>query len=364
MPVYSIPIHGLIGSPESPDDKQLYFQFDQFLLHVNQAKEFEAIELDIASDGGFVDVADKMIDVLKATKKPITSKNSGNVASAASKLFTLAPKGFRTFDPAKGVFLIHNPWGAVTGTSEEMNAAAMNLQQIEKEYIKWYADATGSDMNVIKAFMTENIPLTPEQVESLGFATITRPTINAVAKLKSNYIQMDNKEVVEKLNGFEKFLKGLEKTFAKFMPKAIMIADVNGKELEFPELNDPAEIKTGVKVSQGGSPATGDFVLPDGRTLVCDNGVVNDIKEAAAPADDTQALKDEIAALKAENESLKSAKAEADSKVDEAVKAVNAVTTEFKSFKAQFTSGNPGGAQPPAGGNTQNTVRKPYKSKE
>lgn len=347
MPFYSIPVHGLIGSPESPDDKAQYFPFDTFLLHVNKAKDFEGIELDIASDGGYVDVADKMIDVLVRTKKPVRCTNSGNVCSAASKLFTLATKENRFFNPSKGVFLIHNPFGAIEGTADELAEASAALQETENEYAKWYSQATGSDLNVIKAFMSENIPLTNEQIESLGFATLVQPTINAVAKLKSNNNQMENKEVMEKMSGFEKFL---QKIFAKLKIKDIMLADANGKELEFPELNDPAEIAVGVKVNEGGNPANGEYPQPDGTVFVCENGTLKEIRPPAG--DDMQALKDEIAALKAENESLKASKAEADTQVAEAVKAVNEVKAEFKNFKAQFSSGNPDGGQPPAGSST------------
>jgi ATP-dependent protease ClpP protease subunit len=344
MSVYSIPIYGLIGSPESPEDKALYFPFDKFLLHVNKAKEFDMIELDIASDGGYVDVTDKMIDVLKATKKPIISKNSGNIASAASKLFTLAPKGSRSFDPSKGVFLIHNPWGTIEGDANELAAASKELQDTENEYAKWYAGATGSDLNVIKSFMSENIPLTVEQVESLGFATIVKPTVNAVAKLKSSNInQMDNKDVVEKLNGFEKLM---QKLFAKLKIKAIMLADTNGKELEFPELTDVSEIAVGVKVSEGGKPADGEYPQPDGTVLVCKAGVLTEIKPKA---DDTQALKDELAAAKAEIEKLKGEKALVEEKATEAVKVANEVKSEFTKFKAQFSAGDPGSGTPPAG---------------
>lgn len=345
MSVYSIPIYGLIGSPESPEDKQLYFPFDKFLLHVNQAREAEIIELDIDSDGGYVDVADKMIEVLQSTKKPIISKNSGNVASAASKLFTLAPKGARNFNPSKGVFLIHNPFGNIEGDASELAAASKQLQDTETAYAKWYADSTGSDINVIRAFMSENIPLTTEQIESLGFATIVKPTINAVAKLKStNNNQMDNKEVVEKLNGFE---KAINKLMAMFKPKAVMLSDTNGRELEFPDLNDVSEVAVGVKANDGGVPANGEYPQTDGTVFVCKDGVLVEIKPAVG--EDMQALKDELTAAKAEIEKLKGEKTAVEANATEAIKGLNEVKAEFKKFKAQFSSADPGGDNPPAG---------------
>lgn len=171
---------------------------------------------------------------------------------------------------------------------------------------------------------------------------------------------MDNKEVVEKISGFEKFLKMI---MAKLKIKALMLSDVNGNELEFPELTDASELKQGVKVTAAGAPAQGEFQMPDGTILVCEAGVVNEIK-APAPADDNQALKDKIAALEAENESLKAAKAEAETVKAEAEKAVNEVKAEFTKFKAQFSAGDPADGNPPAGDPDKNIVRKPFKIKE
>jgi len=331
MPVYNIPIYGLIGSPESPEDTGTYFQYTDLLLHINNARLYDTLNLDISSDGGFCDVADRMIEAVKKTGKIITSCNSGNVCSAASKMFTLAPKGQRYFHPEKGMFLIHNPWGEVEGDASELAQASKKLKSIESEYAAWYAEATGSDIGIIEAFMKENKPLTPDQIEQLGFAEIIQPVIKAVAKLKLNTNEMDNKEVIEKLNGFE---KALQKFMAMFKPKAIMIADATGKELEFPELTDPSEIAVGVKVNVGGAPAEGEFPQADGTVFVCAAGVLTEIKPAAADPmqemmDENKALKEQLAAAQA---SIVAAEAKATEAGNEAVK----MTGEFKAFKAQF----------------------------
>lgn len=331
MPVYNIPIYGLIGSPESPEDKATYFQFTDLLLHLNNARLFDTLNLDFASDGGFCDVADRMIEAVKKTGKIITSCNSGNVCSAASKFFTLAPKGQRFFHPEKGMFLIHNPWGTIEGDATELALASKELKKIESEYAAWYAAATGSDQTIIEAFMKENVPLTPDQVQQLGFAEIIQPEIKAVAKLKSNNNEMDNKEVVEKLTAFE---KAMNKFMAMFKPKAIMIADATGKELEFPELTDPSEVAVGVKVNEGGAPANGEYPQPDGSVYVCANGVLTEIKPAADPMqqmmEENKALKEQLAASQAK---VVEAEAKAKEAGTEAVKMAN----EFKAFKAQFS---------------------------
>lgn len=356
MSSYIIPVHGLIGSAELPDDNTLYFSLDKFLLHINKAQEFDSIELDIASDGGYVDVADKMIEVLKATKKPIITRNSGNVCSSASKLFTIAPKENRYFDPSKGVFLIHNPFTITEGTADELAQTASELQKTEDEYVKWYVNATGAEQNVVRAFMDENKPLTPEQIESLGFATLVKPTVNAIAKLKSSNTMINQKEFEEKTS---KFMQFIDSVLAKFRPKAIMLADANGQELEFPELTDANELAVGATVNLGGNPAEGEFQMPDGTVLVCAGGKVAEIRPASG--DELQALKDENASLKTELEKLKGEKTAAEAKLTETANAVEEVKKEFKAFKAQFSTGVPAGGNPPDDGKT---IRKPFKTKE
>lgn len=357
MPVYNIPIYGLIGSPESKEDKAKYFQFTDLLMHLNNARAFDTLNLDIASDGGYVDVCDKMIDAIKGTGKFITSCNSGNVCSAASKLFTLAPKGSRFFHSERGVFLIHNPWGTVEGDSTELADAAKSLRSIETEYAKWYEAATGSDITIIQAFMSENIPLTPEQIESLGFATIVQPDIKAVAKLTLKNNLMDNKEVTEKLNGFE---KTLQKVLAFFKIKALMLSDANGKELEFPDLTDVSEVAVGVKVMENGAPANGEYPQPDGSVLKCENGILMEIIPAAG-GDDLEAIKTENEALKAEIESLKAAKVTAELEAVEATKVATEIKAEYKKFKSQFSDFKFKAAKPYE--DKKEEVRKPFKTK-
>jgi hypothetical protein len=168
---------------------------------------------------------------------------------------------------------------------------------------------------------------------------------------------MENNEVVEKLNGLEKLFQNF---LAKFKIKAIMLADANGKELEFPDLTDPAEVKVGVKVNEGGKPANGEYPQPDGTILVCKDGVLTEIKPK--PADDAQALKDEIAKLKDELGKANTAKSQAETKAVDAIAAVKELDTSFKTFKAQFSVGKPDDANPPAGGGKIEN-RKPFKTK-
>jgi ATP-dependent Clp protease, protease subunit len=360
MAVYNIPIHGVIGSPEEGETGK-YFQYTDLLLHINNSKLFDTINLDIDSVGGYTDIADRMIEAIKATGKFITSCNSGNVCSAASKIFTIAPKGSRFFHPEKGEFLIHNPWVSIDGDANELVAASKELKAIENEYAAWYSAATGADEEIIKAFMAENIPLTPEQVESLGFATlITQPVLKAVAKIKSKNNEMDNKEVKEKLNKFDSILNRIM-SFLKI--KALMLTDANGNELEFPDIADISELAVGLKALLGGAAANGEYTMPDGSVVVCENGIVTEINPPAMPDPGMAELTAQNEALKAELETLKAANISAEAKVQEATKAVLEIKAEYNKFKNQFSKFTVKASVPGEDNYNNNVSRKPFKSK-
>lgn len=359
MNSYIIPIVGQIGNPEEGETGQ-FFTYSDLLMHLNKAKDADVLDLHINSIGGYVEDADKMIQALIATNKQIITRNTGDVASAASKIFTIPKsKENRIFDSSKGAFLIHNPWGTVEGDAAELAAASKHIQSIENEYAKWYADVTGVDISIIKGLMSENIPLTSEQINEFGFATIVASQIKAVAKLKIE--KMEYKELEKKMSSIETFF---DKILAKFKPKALMLADVNGVELNFPDANAPEEILPGLSVTISDGSTDGKYVMPDGSTYVIVAGKLTEI--IAAQADEMANLKAENENLKAEIEKLKTDNASAKANEEEMNKQVLAVKAEFVAFKKEFSSFKPKGSNPPKQGDDQidTVVRKPFKIKE
>lgn len=125
---------------------------------------------------------------------------------------------------------------------------------------------------------------------------------------------MELKEVNEKLTSFEALLKSV---VALFKPKALMVADINGNELQMDEIKDATEISVGVKVTVGGESKSGEYQMPDKSIIVVTDGLITEIKPPMP--NETEALKTEIAALKAELETVKAEKSE-----------VEKVNAEFK----------------------------------
>lgn len=349
MERYNIPIIGVIGEQ---------FKMTDMLMHINNAKNFGIINLLIDSPGGDVDAADKMAEALVNTGKEIHATNSGDVASAASRIFCVAPKQNRTFDPTKGQFVIHNPWANVEGDAEYMQMAAKQLKKTEDAYTKYYSERTGCDEEIIRAFMAENTPLTSEQIESLGFATIVSNTIKPVAFFNLNNNKMDEKQ-------FSKIEQMFNKIFAWVKIKALVKTDVNGNELDFGAITAPEEIIPGVEATVGDAPAEGDYVMPDGSVMKFESGKLVEIVPPAP--DEVEMLKEQIATLEAEKTAALTAQANLAKELSEyKIKAeadFAALNSEFVKIKAHFNSKSPVLNVPSAKTEAGTEVRKPFKTK-
>ena len=335
---YVIPIHGELEI-EKRDDT---FTFNDFLIHFNNAKDAQIIHLDINSIGGYVDIADKIISLLEKSGKIITASNSGHIMSAATLIYMSATH--RTFDPTKGSFLIHNAWTEIQGEAKDLEIAAKELRDIEKRYAKKYSEITGTSIEVVSELMKENVNLTTEQIEKFGFATIVQNEFKAVAKLNLKTDTM-TEELKTEFTKLETLINGVK---ALFKPKALMIADVNGNEITFPEINDATELKVGVTTTA----PDGEYLQANGETIVIAGGVVTEIK-VADNSEDVEALKAEIEALKQANiealataENLKTENTKALAEIETFKATVTETVEEFKNFKAKMSNYTPTKSEP------------------
>jgi ATP-dependent protease ClpP protease subunit len=336
--IYLLPIQGVIGKD---------FKYTDVLMHINAAKNSTYIKLLVDSPGGYIGEGEKIREALVSTGKVMFAANTGDVASYAVTLFEIAPKGNRVYDPAKGQFLIHMPFvtpeDGVSGTASDLDIIAKELKKLQNNIVTEYVKATGSDMAVLEGFMNENIPLTPEQVESLGFATVQRVQLKAVAYFKP-INDMDNLEITKKMGVLETLLN---KVASFIMPKALMLQDVNGKEVDFgPDVQTPEQIAVGVKATVDGTPAQGDVTMASGEVYQFEAGVLKAIVPKADAPDPNAELKAENEALKAELSAMKAEAMAAKTHETESVKQLKTVQDAFAAFKNEFSTGDPAPATP------------------
>ena len=337
--VYNLPIVGVIGED---------FTYTDLLLHLNTAKDYQTIQLQINSVGGFVEEGLKIREAIIETGKNIIARNIGDVMSIAVSIFLAAPKGNRFFNPSKGQFLIHNPFIDPMDLVDILNADSLTemgkeMKSLEKQIASQYSEATGSSEEILKAFMNEEKYLTAEQIEQLGFAKIETVTAKAMAIYKPfKYDKMEVKEQNEKIGRIEASINKLMRLL--FPVKNMVLQDVNGTELDFGEsIQTVEQIVVGVTATANGTAASGEYVMEDGTVYVFENGTLSEIK--ATEMDETAELKKQVEALTAENNALKSenetVKNQLETVKNEAKKEVDLIKNEFSVFKNQFTKEPP-----------------------
>lgn len=348
---YLLPIVGVLVEEKDPNIQDPQFTFSDFLLHLHASKDYSEIKLLIDSIGGYVDVADKIIAKLKTLQKPLYATNTGIVASAAVSIFLTAPRQNRTYNPAKGVFHPHNPWTNPEGDADYLSAVAKELKKTENKIVEDYSIATGVEPEIMAAFLQQDIDLTPEQVEQLGFATVIKPEFKAVAYFNNNNKKkMEVKQLEEKVNVLTKLIEG----FRNMLPKAkcLLLQDAQGREIDFgADITEPSQIVVGVKATVNGAPATGNITIPQIGTLVCDEtGTITEIIEPEG--DEMEKLKKENESLKSEIEQMKAQALEAQNQVTQLNEAhanqLNQLNEEVKGFRTLFTKGGQMQAQTPS----------------
>jgi len=311
------------------------YTINDALADYQRVRESEVINLWISSPGGFLDEGLKICELFESSKQVIKTHNLGDVASVAFNIFLIASRENRFYDPERGSLLIHYPWGEAAGNSAEFKEYTEQLQAEENKLVKQLVNKLGIEEAVLRGYMEQERFLTLEEVELLNIANIVNHEFKAVAKLKKD--EMNEKEVKQELSGIKKVLEEVKAYFTK--TKALMLQDVNGVEIDMPEIETIDQLTTGVAATIDGAPANGEYVLDTGEVLVFESGSLIEIKEQS---------EDEMEQLKVENENLKkqleelTAKAEEkESEIEElkvnATAKVEEVTKKFNEFKAKYS---------------------------
>jgi ATP-dependent Clp endopeptidase proteolytic subunit ClpP len=250
------------------DDETLYEVKAQLRANASAEK----LLLRIASHGGSVYAGYKIYHALKAANKPITTIIEGEAQSMAT-FIALAGDKIQICNPS--VFMIHDPRSSLQGaTASDMIKGANELIPIEQEMAEAYSKKTGLAIEKVREMMAKETSLTAQQAKDLGFAdeVVSGNYLKAVALGKpiNKKMEKDKKRTI---------LSMIADVFSEG-PTAMDLETDKGM------LNVQSEDGeyVGKPATLNGQPATGTFMLKDGRTLMCENGVVTSIKEAQAAA--------------------------------------------------------------------------------
>lgn len=297
------------------------------------------IDIRLHCRGGLVSEGWAIYDRLRATDKEITATVEGECASMATVILLAAPKE-RRFAMQNATLLVHNPYILPIGepmTADALKNESERMRGEQERILNLYVERCGCDREEMQELMNANRPINAEKAKELGLISSIIAPVSA--RVVSNIKVLSMEEQKEKLSVMAKIRSWLgldaqteevvDETTGEVETLAMELSTADGSVLTVERENGEPQI--GDKASPDG-----EFLMPDGRTIVVEDGVIKDIKpseeeeketeEEEATEDETEALKKEIEDLKAELEKAKSmAKSNEEMRILNAVKMAGGV---------------------------------------
>lgn len=307
-------------------------QLIDIIQQVKKQPDATSFDVFIDSEGGECEAGFDIYNYLRSLGVPIKTVGVGAVMSIATVIFMA---GDSRVLRQGAEFMIHLPSGGYQGTADEIEEYAEQVRAVEKRLIDFYKKTIQISEEAIRPLLKNETYLTAEQATSLGFATEADVAVAAKSKLYLN-LKSDSKMTKEDKSWIENLFGKVEnviKNIAKSTIVGLKLTDATGVILDFPDLADDAKPAKGDKVTVDGNPADGEYLMPDGVTYVCKEGLVDEVKEAA-PDPDAEALaeaKAETARLEGELATEKAARTAAE-------KSFSDLATEVKNLKKAITS--------------------------
>nr|DAY13796.1 MAG TPA: Putative ATP dependent Clp protease [Caudoviricetes sp.] len=294
-----------------------------------------AIDVRLHCDGGSVIEGWGIYDRLRATGKVITCTVEGNAASMATVIMMAAPKERRkAYKNAE--ICVHNPWVPAyalgdTLTAAELEKAASDLKETQNKMLDLYVERCECNREEMQALMDEDKYIGVDRAMELGLIG----EIIAPASAKKQGLMLNNKNskkmAKEKDEKVEVKASLLDRALAKLglktideLAKGMDLSTSDGQTLTVER--EEGEPQVGDKASPDG-----EFVMPDGKTIVVKDGVITDIKTDSngsdGEGDRIAELEAEVDELKKKIEELEQAKAtaEANAKTKDDLRILNAV---------------------------------------
>lgn len=311
---------------------------------VEAQKDAKSITVHIHSPGGVVTEGFAIHDFIRSQGKPVTTVIEGECASIAT---VIALAGDTRKMTSNSDFMIHMPWGMAAGESEDIQKYADLLRRDEDKIADFYAKKTKLGKDQILDMMKKETFMSAEEALDHGFITEIATVMKAVALLKPN--SKSNKMAKEGLTKEEAqgmFAK-LEEKFKNLLgankPKAKLVQDANGTEIDFTDLAEDDTPSVGDKATVDGSPAEGEYVMPSGETFVFAAGELTEIKddekeETEDSSEEVENLKEEVQNLKDQLKTANADKKKAEDSLKKNEEKIKDLEKDFKAFKKDIGS--------------------------
>ena len=141
-------------------------------------KKKKELLLMICSEGGELDAAFALIDVMRTSAIPIKTVGLGQISSCGLLIFMNGAKGRRVLTPNTSILSHQFSWGT-EGKSHELFATMKEFSLIQSRMIEHYRRCTGADDETIKTKLlpAQDVWLSAEEALALNLCdAIENPT--------------------------------------------------------------------------------------------------------------------------------------------------------------------------------------------
>ena len=285
-----------------------YKDVDEFCEQIPE--DDNKIDVRLHCNGGSCTEGWAIYDRLRATGKEITCTVEGNAASMATVILMAAPKKRRKAY-ASAEICVHNPWISSWGlsdivTADDLDKAAKDLRDIQEKMLNLYVERCECDKEEMQALMNEDKYIGVNEAIRLGLigeviAPVSAKKQGAVFNNKSkNKLAKEEKKVEVKASLIDRALAKLGIKNLDELAKGMDLSTSDGQMLTVER--EEGEPQVGDKATPDG-----EFMMPDGKTIIVADGVITDIKIEAqgSEGEDGDENTDRIEELEKENEDLK-----------------------------------------------------------
>jgi ATP-dependent Clp protease protease subunit len=131
------------------------------------AASSDSITLVINSQGGHVEAADTIYDMMGYVSAPVRVLGTGWVASAGAHIF-LAPPRDRRFSLPNTRFMLHQPAGGVHGAAVDIGIEAQEIVKMRHRLNEIIADRTGQPLEKVEKDTDRNFWMSAEEAREYG----------------------------------------------------------------------------------------------------------------------------------------------------------------------------------------------------
>lgn len=123
----------------------------EWILHENfvKKKKLKELLLMICSEGGDLEPAFALIDVIKASRIPVKTVGLGQIASCGLLIFLAGTRGRRVLTPNTSVLSHQFSWGSA-GKAHELFATVKEFELVQQRMVRHYQESTDLDEDTIK----------------------------------------------------------------------------------------------------------------------------------------------------------------------------------------------------------------------